>query len=176
MLKYLAIGLPVGVTILDCLGYVAKVEGISMQPALNPDVNNPSDFVFLNRWYSRSFCYTRGEIVSVISPKDPSQKIIKRIIALEGDLVRTSGYKRRYLRIPPGHCWIEGDNTRHSYDSNSFGPVAIGLITAKASHIVWPPNRWSKLHSELPRGRTTVNAERGENLPSFSEFEDDDED
>ncbi|XP_042218987.1 mitochondrial inner membrane protease subunit 2-like [Homarus americanus] len=157
MLRAIAVGIPIGLTFVDCFGYVAKVEGISMQPALNPENNGKSDFVFLNRWSSRSFHYSRGDMVSLISPKDPSQKIIKRIIALEGDLIRTIGYKTRYIRIPEGHCWVEGDHTGHSLDSNFFGPVAIGLITAKASQIVWPPRRWQWLESELPDERIPLN-------------------
>lgn len=156
MLRALAIGLPIGITLVDCFGYVAKVEGISMQPALNPE-NGKNDFVFLSRWSSRSFSFDRGDMVSLISPKDPDQKIIKRIIALEGDLIRTLGYKRRYVRIPEGHCWVEGDHTGHSLDSNFFGPVAVGLITAKASRIVWPPERWKRLECELPEERVPLN-------------------
>ncbi|MCL4139053.1 UNVERIFIED_CONTAM: hypothetical protein GTU68_026340 [Idotea baltica] len=141
-----------------------------MQPSLNPDAKDANDFVFLNRWYSRSFDYNRGEIVSMISPKDPSQKIIKRIIALEGDLVRTIGYKKSYFRVPPGHCWVEGDNTGHSLDSNLFGPISVGLITAKASHIVWPPNRWSKIPTEVPYDRVPVNVKRS-SLVTSKEFD-----
>lgn len=96
-------------------------------------------------------------MVSLMSPKDPSQKIIKHIIALEGDIIRTIGYKNRYIRIPEGHCWVEGDHTGHSLDSNFFGPVALGLITAKASQIVWPPTRWRHLESELPENRVPLN-------------------
>ncbi|CAB1313504.1 unnamed protein product, partial [Coregonus sp. 'balchen'] len=58
------------------------------------------------------------------SPKNPQQKIIKRVIALEGDFIKTLGYKNRYLRVPDGHFWIEGDHHGHSLDSNSFGPVS----------------------------------------------------
>ncbi|KAK7081608.1 Mitochondrial inner membrane protease subunit 2 [Halocaridina rubra] len=156
MLRAIAVGIPIGITFVDCFGYVAKVEGISMQPALNPE-SGKSDFVFLSRWSSRSFKYDRGDMVSLISPKDPGQKIIKRIIALEGDIIRTLGYKSRYVRIPEGHCWVEGDHTGHSLDSNFFGPVAVGLITAKASRIVWPPDRWQRLEGELPDERVPLN-------------------
>uniref|UniRef100_A0A3Q0T469 Peptidase S26 domain-containing protein n=1 Tax=Amphilophus citrinellus TaxID=61819 RepID=A0A3Q0T469_AMPCI len=38
-------------------------------------------------------------------------------------LFRTLGYKNRYIRVPDGHFWIEGDHHGHSLDSNSFGPV-----------------------------------------------------
>lgn len=28
------------------------------------------------------------------------------------------------MQVPPGHCWVEGDNGRFSQDSNFFGPVS----------------------------------------------------
>ncbi|KAI0219482.1 Mitochondrial inner membrane protease subunit 2 [Lamellibrachia satsuma] len=93
------------------------------------------------------------EVGTLRSPTNPDQKIIKRIIALEGDTVKTLSYKNRYVTVPQGHCWLEGDHHGQSLDSNLFGPVALGLITAKASHIVWPPARWQKLEPDAPEGR-----------------------
>ncbi|KAJ8269727.1 hypothetical protein COCON_G00123340 [Conger conger] len=90
------------------------------------------------------------------SPKNPQQKIIKRVIALEGDLIRTMGYKNRYVKVPDGHFWIEGDHHGHSLDSNSFGPVSLGLVHAKASHIIWPPNRWQRITAQLPSDRAPL--------------------
>lgn len=143
--------LPVGVTFFDSVGYVARVDGISMQPALNP-LRGETDYVFLNKWAVRTYEVNRGDIIALVSPKDPEQTIIKRVVGLEGDVVSTSGYKSSYVRVPQGHCWVEGDHRGHSMDSNSFGPVALGLVTAKATFIVWPPARWQalseKLHSE----------------------------
>ncbi|KAE8615840.1 hypothetical protein XENTR_v10008634, partial [Xenopus tropicalis] len=84
------------------------------------------------------------------SPKNPEQKIIKRVIALEGDIVKTLGHKTRYVKVPRGHMWVEGDHHGHSFDSNAFGPVSLGLLHAHATHILWPPNRWQKLKPLLP--------------------------
>jgi len=38
-------------------------------------------------------------------------------------------------------------------DSNVFGPVAKGLITAQAKCIIWPPRRWRFLPPEYPPDR-----------------------
>ncbi|XP_029490683.2 mitochondrial inner membrane protease subunit 2 isoform X1 [Oncorhynchus nerka] len=148
------VAVPVTVTVLDRFAYVARVEGASMQPSLNPEGNvTGSDVVLLNRWSVRNYQVRRGDIVSVLSPKNPQQKIIKRVIALEGDFIKTLGYKNRYLRVPDGHFWIEGDHHGHSLDSNSFGPVSLGLVHGRASHIIWPPNRWQRIEPSLPPER-----------------------
>lgn len=150
MFRRAALTLPLAVAFVDCVAYVAKVEGVSMQPVLNPDPESFSDYVFLNRWASRNCEVQRGEVIAITSPRDPSQRLIKRIVALEGDTVRTLGYRERLVTVPPGHCWVEGDNHPKSLDSNVFGPVALGLLVAKASHRVWPPQRWGRLEPQEP--------------------------
>lgn len=82
-LKSIFFGVPIGITVVDSVGYVARVDGISMQPALNPD-RTTTDYVFLNRLAVRSYEVQRGDIVSLISPKDPKQKIIKRVVGVQG--------------------------------------------------------------------------------------------
>ncbi|XP_067236485.1 mitochondrial inner membrane protease subunit 2 isoform X2 [Chanodichthys erythropterus] len=82
------VAVPVTVTVLDRLAYVARVEGASMQPSLNPDGETSPDVVLLNRWSVRNYQVQRGDIVSVLSPKNPQQKIIKRVIGIEGDFIK----------------------------------------------------------------------------------------
>ncbi|XP_004415214.1 PREDICTED: mitochondrial inner membrane protease subunit 2-like [Odobenus rosmarus divergens] len=72
---------------------------------------------------------------------------------------RTIGHKNRYVKVPRGHIWVEGDHHGHSFDSNSFGPVSLGLLHAHATHILWPPERWQKLESALPPERLPVQRE-----------------
>ncbi|GBP45837.1 Mitochondrial inner membrane protease subunit 2 [Eumeta japonica] len=153
--KSLVLGLPIGITFLDTVGYVARVEGISMQPALNPE-SADTDYVFLSRWSVRDYDIKRGDVISLISPKDPGLKIIKRVVGLQGDVVNTLGYKNQYVKVPEGHCWVEGDHTGHTLDSNSFGPVSLGLITARAVCIVWPPKRWQSLETKVPETRRPI--------------------
>lgn len=144
VIKSIAIGIPVGVTLFDYVGYVARVEGISMQPCLNPTGNGPTnDYVFLSRLHD--FHVRKGEIISCISPKNRAQMIIKRVTAVEGDIVKSEKQDNRYIKVPEGHCWIEGDHRSHSLDSNTFGPIPNGLVVARAMCIVWPPERWQLL-------------------------------
>jgi len=59
-----------------------------MQPQLNPD--HPSgrrscDYVFLHNWpiVTNSFKnIERGEVIALVSPRDPKQRLIKRVIGL----------------------------------------------------------------------------------------------
>lgn len=89
-----------------------------MQPALNPESSDSADYVFLSRWAVRNNNVQRGDIVSLISPKDPGQKIIKRVVGMQGDVVSTLGYKQEIVRVPEGHCWVEGDHNGHSLGIN----------------------------------------------------------
>lgn len=84
VIKSFIIGVPIGITIIDTVGYIARVDGISMQPALNPQNHIEEDYVFLNRWSVKGYDIKRGDIISLISPKDPSQKIIKRVVGIQG--------------------------------------------------------------------------------------------
>ncbi|KAI4789460.1 hypothetical protein KUCAC02_032828, partial [Chaenocephalus aceratus] len=74
----------------------------------------------------------------------------------------TLGYKNRFVRVPDGHFWLEGDHHGHSLDSNSFGPVSVGLLHGRASHIIWPPNRWQRIAASLPPNRGPLDAEEEE--------------
>ncbi|XP_029472826.1 mitochondrial inner membrane protease subunit 2 isoform X4 [Rhinatrema bivittatum] len=60
------VAVPVTVTFLDRVACVARVEGASMQPSLNPVGTLGSDIVLLNRWNVRNFQVQRGDIVSLV--------------------------------------------------------------------------------------------------------------
>ena len=105
LLSSLSLSIPLTLIFFDNVAYVAKVEGISMQPTLNDDSLieipdsplkryfyrfNSSDLVLLSHWCTRNYHIQRGEIVSLVSPKNPNQIIIKRVIALEGLLIKCS--------------------------------------------------------------------------------------
>lgn len=80
--------------------------------------------------------------------------MIKRLIGLEGDIIADSKFSEYEIVVPKGHCWLEGDNESNSIDSNNYGPVALGLIFAKASHIIWPPERWQRIEPNPAKGRS----------------------
>lgn len=172
-------------------GNVVKVEGISMQPTFNPNCRpstedlgalfdrglsrdslrkelesgSRKDLVLLNKWAARYKNQLRsGDVVSLISPRNPRELLIKRITAMPGDAIylRETGETRV---IEEGHCWIEGDNQSFSTDdSNNFGPVPLGLIKAKISYILWPPHRIQPIKCDpsmsLKSSKTTLVSQR----------------
>ncbi len=151
--KNIVYAIPPTITFIDLVGHVARVDGRSMQPALNP--KGVTDYVFLNSWLVASSEIRRGDVISFVSPKNPEQKIIKRVIGIGGDVI--SAKNGAIVHVPPHHFWVEGDHASHSLDSNSFGPVNSGLVTTKATAIVWPPSRWQRIKPELRYDRLPLN-------------------
>jgi len=131
------------------VGYVARVDGGSMRPVLNPGVQPTPDYVVLRRLNGNFDGILRGDIVTSINPHNTRDIYIKRVVGLPGDVVETIRYKRKVLRVPEGHCWIEGDNHKLSIDSNDFGPIPLGLIQSKALGVVKPFDRRRWLAHEV---------------------------
>lgn len=110
LLHSLSLSVPLTIIFFDNFAYIAKVEGVSMQPTLNDDDTDhgenefdrtrsdtntfkryfnrfeSSDLVLLSHWSTRNFQIQRGEVVSLVSPKNPNQILIKRVIGLEGKM------------------------------------------------------------------------------------------
>ncbi|XP_053108285.1 mitochondrial inner membrane protease subunit 2 isoform X8 [Hemicordylus capensis] len=66
-LKGFLVAVPVTVTFLDRVACIARVEGASMQPSLNPGGRQVSDVVLLNHWSIRNYEVQRGDIVSLVN-------------------------------------------------------------------------------------------------------------
>jgi mitochondrial inner membrane protease subunit 2 len=96
------------------------------------------------------------------SPYNPETTSIKRIIALEDELVVTRPpYPVPVVRVPPGHVWVEGDGLpEKSLDSNTYGPVSMQLITGKVTHILYPFRKFGRVRwEEFRRRRGEIPAE-----------------
>ncbi|KAI9056578.1 LexA/Signal peptidase [Trametes sanguinea] len=142
--------LPTAYFVLENGANVKAVRGRSMQPTLNPDDSTSSDIVLFDSFSIKLLQqYRRGDIVALKSPTD-SKLIVKRIIALPGDTVKTlPPYPDAEVRIPEGHAWIEGDEPFRTEDSNRFGPVPLGLIQARLAYILWPLERMGSLDKPI---------------------------
>ncbi|GME47892.1 putative mitochondrial inner membrane protease subunit 2 protein [Neofusicoccum parvum] len=167
---YTAVGLSALAFTRSCIVEVTGVEGKSMAPTLSPhfDEAGEMDKLLFNRLAPPQLL-RRGDIVSFWAPHKPEQLSVKRVVALPGDVVITRGrYPFKKLVVPYSHVWVEGDNWRHTVDSNDFGPrlhdcmgdlefvrllltlslvmqIPMGLINGRAEYIVWPPSRIGKV-------------------------------
>ncbi|RLN90410.1 hypothetical protein BBJ28_00007713 [Nothophytophthora sp. Chile5] len=149
-----ALWLPVGVTVNALVVSLASVKGRSMQPTLNEGLSQDAvrDRVLLDKFsIQMRHRFTRGDVVVLASPEAPGQFLIKRLVALEGDLV--TDRKGRHRMVPVGKCWIEGDNSTFSDDSDTFGPVPLALIDSRVVAVVWPPSQMKLVRTDLPDAR-----------------------
>lgn len=130
---------PVLYSINEHVVQVTQVKGSSMSPTLNPSQRH-NDFVLLNKWNLHDSVQV-GDVVVMRSPLVPEKIYVKRVKGVQGDTVVTRHpHPKKEVVIPRNHVWVEGDNI-HSVDSNSFGPVSIGLLLGRVRKIVWPLDR-----------------------------------
>ncbi|CAN6894576.1 unnamed protein product [Brassica oleracea] len=134
----------IGVTISDRCCSVVPVRGDSMSPTFNPQRNSYlDDYVLVEKFCLQDYKFARGDVVVFSSPTHFRDRYIKRIVGLPGEWISSS---RDVIRVPEGHCWVEGDNKASSLDSRTFGPIPLGLIRGRVTSVVWPPQRVSKIN------------------------------
>lgn len=147
--------IPVIMTFNEHVCYVAKIEGSSMRPTLNPDQVSPTDWVLLWKFGAKNINnLKKNDVVLFKSPINPKKVYCKRIKGMQHDSIRSRHpYPKEIVHIPRNHIWVEGDNVYHSIDSNNFGPISTGLVLGKATRVIWPPSRWgTDLHGSEGRG------------------------
>ncbi len=113
----------------------------------------------------------RGDIITFIDPRDGETTLIKRVIAVAGDVVTlkdgvvyingeaeegasyTRGTESWPLdasivypyEVPEGYVWVMGDNRTNSLDSRSFGAISCDSITGHAFWTYWPLDSFGAL-------------------------------
>lgn len=137
--KRCALAVPMVVTFNDCFASVVTVDHTTMQPISNETVSTSRDRVLLDKFSVRLGRYKRGDVCYMKSPSKPNGWIVKRVIALEGDKVRTGD--QGVVSIPQGFCWVEGDEADPSPDSHSLGPLPLGLIHGVVAYAIYPSLR-----------------------------------
>ncbi|KAK7373936.1 hypothetical protein VNO80_07358 [Phaseolus coccineus] len=143
------------VTVSDRYVTVVPVRGGSMSPTLNPKTGSLmgdvfDDYVLVEKFCLWKYKFSNGDVVVFRSPTNHKETHIKRIAALPGEWYHTHD-KSDVIPIQSGHCWVEGDNSASSIDSKSFGPIPLGLIRGRATHVVWPPQRIGAVKSTPPQ-------------------------
>ncbi|MBN2194823.1 MAG: signal peptidase I [Polyangiaceae bacterium] len=115
----------------------------------------------------------RGDVVVIRNPDQPYQFHVKRVVALPGDHVelratelfvggahqpRPAGRPVTHageatsarsesppIDVPHGHCFVLGDAREHAVDSRDYGPVPLGNVVGRVTHI------WHRGLRSLPR-------------------------
>ncbi|CAF2377262.1 unnamed protein product [Brassica napus] len=134
----------IGLTISDRFCSVVPVRGDSMSPTFNPQRDSYlDDYVLVDKFCLKDYKFARGDVVVFSSPSHYKERYIKRIVGMPGEWISST---EDVIRVPEGHCWVEGDNKASSLDSRTFGPVnSLGLIGGRVTRVVWPPQRLSKI-------------------------------
>ena len=89
----------------------------------------------------------RGDLVTYLSPLDPTRIVCKRVVGLPGDIICVDptgelAPSTEHVVIPRHHVWLSGDNALMSRDSRVYGPVSMALIKGR---MVARVSRWSML-------------------------------
>ena len=93
-------------------------------------------------WISKPPLVTIGDVVVFLSPVNPNETTIKRVIGLGGQHVQPPDRFQQAILIPKYSVWVEGDSSSiKSEDSRSYGPISKKLLVGKAERILWPPSR-----------------------------------
>ncbi|GMM36146.1 endopeptidase catalytic subunit [Saccharomycopsis crataegensis] len=155
--KWCLIFSPTVVFVLQNSLQITTVTGFSMTPTFNEIPGSTTKLLIERSGMFKLDPKNRlrvNDVIQMRSPVDPERLLIKRIKGLEGDVItpRDQDYPAKIVRVPVNHVWVEGDNSFHSIDSNTFGPVSVGLIEA----IVWKrvdPSRFPYLFDLREGGR-----------------------
>ena len=135
-----------------------KIPSESMVPTLEIE-----DRLFVNKFIYRFIDPERGDIVVFKSVEGGEEDLIKRVVAVPGDMVEVrdgelyvngqtqeGSYVNREFpdrsyygpnTVPEGHVFVMGDNRANSRDSRFFGPVPYENIEGEAFLLFWPPDR-----------------------------------
>uniref|UniRef100_A0ACD6A1S8 Uncharacterized protein n=2 Tax=Avena sativa TaxID=4498 RepID=A0ACD6A1S8_AVESA len=142
-------GTLVGLTLSDRYFCVSAVHGSSMHPTFE---DRTGEYALVQRSGLARYDFSRGEVVTFVSPVDHRSTLVKRLIGLPGDWISVPE-TAEIRKIPEGHCWVEGDNGSVSWDSRCYGPVPLGLVQGRVTHVVWPPHKIGRVDKRMPEGR-----------------------
>jgi inner membrane protease subunit 1 len=84
-----------------------------------------------------------GDFVSVVTPGRHDTDL--QAVDVEG---KWASVREEVIRVPEGHCWVQGDNLEWSRDSRLFGPLPLGLVKSKVLAVILPFREAKWLGSE----------------------------
>jgi signal peptidase I len=138
---------------------LSEVRGSSMEPGIHD-----RDRILVDQMSYLFSTVTRGDVVVLRYPLDPSLDYIKRVVGLPGDEVviargqvfingeelaepyvseaSIEPWTSMRTTVRPGHYFVLGDNRRRSSDSREFGQVAAEYLRGKVRLRLWPMGRF----------------------------------
>ena len=136
--------------------HLSVVRGNSMAPGILD-----GDRILVEPWSYLMGEASRGDVIVLRYPLDPSVDYIKRVIGEPGDHVFLSGghvwVNGEHLNEPyvadvdassyaeaivrEGHVFVLGDNRPRSSDSREFGQVPMEYVRGRVDLRLWPPTR-----------------------------------
>jgi signal peptidase I len=143
-------------TIIVTFGFqVARVEGQSMIPTLEDQ-----DRLIVNKLAYRLGSPRVGDVVMLYYPEDPDKSFVKRIVAEEGDTIRSADGRVYRNEVPldddfipeeyrshdtwgpyavkRGYYFVMGDHRNNSSDSRAWGEVPKKYIIGRVQLRWWP--------------------------------------
>ncbi len=146
-----------------------KFPAKSMAPTLLP-----GERILVDRQYYGDHKPERGDIIVFEYPKDPTKDFLKRVIAIEKDVVKGEGWKiflngqlleEPYVQhtrneiakemdnfgpitVPGGTLFVMGDNRDESLDSRHFGVVSVEKVKGRVLYIYWS-RKWSRIATKV---------------------------
>lgn len=144
-----------------------RVVGHSMLPTLQDN-----QFLAVNKLSYRLHPPERGDIIVFRDPNGDGRKLIKRVVALEGEVIEVlngrvyvnqlplrepyiqepGDYSYAAITVPPGQVFVLGDNRNNSSDSHNWGTLSKETIVGKAWISYWPPELWTIIRHEAYDG------------------------
>lgn len=158
------------------IGGISSTSGISMVPTI-PHHYKGHPWILYSSLHRRGRNLRVGDIITYNHPIFPKQSGCKRIIGMPGDFVsivtpgrgeddvhavdhegKWASVREEVIRVPEGHCWVQGDNLEWSRDSRLFGPLPLALVKAKVLAVVRPYGEAKWIKNE----RDVVDVKEGE--------------
>lgn len=124
-----------GISILvkEKLGEFFNGNGKSMEPTIPEE-----SVLFVDKVTTMFRGPRKGEVVIMKSVFNSKEYICKRVKYVAGDEFQAES---RTVKVPPGFVWVEGDNSKNSFDSRYYGPMSLYLLVGIARFSIYPDYR-----------------------------------
>lgn len=82
--------------------------------------------------------YHKHKSINVTQLREENERITAKEAQRLADKFKVK-FNMREAIVPPGHFWIEGDNSDNSGDSRHYGAIPQGLVQSRVIARIWPP-------------------------------------